>query len=662
MTDRHAFRDVPSQLQCIAAGKPDGIILRAKEMNDGAYQQLAQEAISICRHHQVPLLLHQHPDVMPDWGGVRRRHGRTGVSVHSIEEARQAVRRSADFLIAGHIFPTACKQGLAPRGIRFLEQICQSVGVDVYAIGGINETTVRELAQVRAANFRGVCLMSGLMQARNPAQRIRRIRQEYRREKIRQSLRLYAVTDRQWLCRRPLTEVVEQALQGGVTMVQLREKSLDRDAFLEEARRIRSLCHHYQVPLIINDHTDIAKAIDADGVHLGPDDMSPVEARHILGKEKIIGVTARTLEQALAAEAAGADYLGCGAVFGTTTKQDATTMEKSMLCRITQSVTLPVAAIGGIRSDNLPLLFGTGIDGAAIVSGIFAAPEIRSACRSLRGIIDRICEPVTLPAVLSIAGSDPSGGAGIQADLKTMCSLGVYGMSCITAMTAQNTCHVTDIQESAPAFLEAQLDDVFSDISPDAVKTGMLASAPLVEVTAKKLRQYQAKNIVVDPVMISTSGSRLLSEEAVSMMQETLLPLADLITPNLPEAETLSGISITTAEAMEQAALILSARYHCAVLCKGGHRIRDASDALASQGHIRWYETPRVQHFNTHGTGCTLSSAIAAFLARGESLSDSIIHAKKYLTESLAAGLNLGRGSGPLAHNYIMFQGENYHE
>ena len=257
-----------------------------------------------------------------------------------------------------------------------------------------------------------------------------------------------------------------------------------------------------------------------------------------------------------------------------------------------------------------------------------------------------------MKTALSIAGSDPSGGAGIQADLKTMTMHGVYAMSAVTALTAQNTTGVRGVLECSPEFLALQLDCVFSDIVPDAVKTGMVASAPLIRVIADRLTHYQVQNLVVDPVMVSTSGSRLLEKEALEALREQLLPLATLITPNIPEAEVLSGMTIHGPEDMERAARSISERYGCAVLCKGGHAIRDADDVLYDRGRLRWFRGERIDNPNTHGTGCTLSSAIAANLALGLPLEEAVARAKDYLSGALRAMLDLGAGSGPLNHAY----------
>ena len=257
-----------------------------------------------------------------------------------------------------------------------------------------------------------------------------------------------------------------------------------------------------------------------------------------------------------------------------------------------------------------------------------------------------------MKTALTIAGSDCSGGAGIQADLKTMTMNGVYAMSAITALTAQNTTGVRAIQESTPDFLKQQLDAIFEDIYPDAVKIGMVASSELIHVIADRLRHYEAKNIVVDPVMAATSGSSLMKNDAVQTLIEELLPISTLVTPNIPEAQVLSGLSIETKEDMIIAAKHIGDNYHCAVLLKGGHSINDANDLLYANGELHWFEGKRIDNPNTHGTGCTLSSAIASNLAKGYTLSESVRRAKDYISGALAAMLDLGEGSGPMNHAF----------
>ena len=253
---------------------------------------------------------------------------------------------------------------------------------------------------------------------------------------------------------------------------------------------------------------------------------------------------------------------------------------------------------------------------------------------------------------LTIAGSDSSGGAGIQADIQTMTVNGVFAMSAITALTAQNTTGVTGILNATPDFLEKELDAIFTDIFPDAVKIGMVSSAELITVIAEKLKAYGAKHVVVDPVMVATSGAKLLEDDAIDTLKEKLLPLAEVLTPNIPEAEILAGMKIESPTDMETAARTISETYGCAVLCKGGHDLNDANDLLWKDGAGRWFKGRRIANPNTHGTGCTLSSAIASNLAKGYGLDESVEKAKAYISGALAAMLDLGHGSGPMDHAF----------
>ena len=262
-----------------------------------------------------------------------------------------------------------------------------------------------------------------------------------------------------------------------------------------------------------------------------------------------------------------------------------------------------------------------------------------------------------LKTALTIAGSDCSGGAGIQADMKTMTMNGVYGMSAITALTAQNTTGVKAIRESDPEFLKQQIDAVFEDIYPDAVKIGMVSSSELICVIAERLRYYNARNVVVDPVMVATSGSSLMRNDAVESLIRELLPIAALVTPNIPEAQILVGFTVKNKDDMEAAAKQIGDACHCAVLLKGGHSVNDANDLLYTKGELMWFEGKRIQNPNTHGTGCTLSSAIASNLAKGFSLEESVQRAKDYISGALAAMLDLGKGSGPMNHAFDL-QGE----
>lgn len=259
-----------------------------------------------------------------------------------------------------------------------------------------------------------------------------------------------------------------------------------------------------------------------------------------------------------------------------------------------------------------------------------------------------------MKTVLTIAGSDCSGGAGIQADIKTITAHKLYATSAITALTAQNTTGVYGIMEVTPEFLENQLECIFSDIYPDAVKIGMVANSALIEIIASKLVKAKAKNIVLDPVMVSTSGCKLIADDAQKALTNLLMPVATLITPNIPEAEELSGMKITKVEDMITAAEKIAQKFHGAILIKGGHKLNDANDLLFQDGKVEWFYGERIDNPNTHGTGCTLSSAIASNLALGFNLSESVQNAKKYISGALKANLNLGKGSGPLDHTFAI--------
>lgn len=465
-------------------------------------------------------------------------------------------------------------------------------------------------------------------------------------------MRLYAVTDRAWTKDKSLTLQIKEALDGGVTCVQLREKHLENDAFLREALEIGALCTKYKVPFIVNDNIEVALKSDADGVHIGQEDMDVKSARKILGEKKIIGVSVETVEQALIAERSGADYLGVGAVFPTSTKDDAYSISFETLKEICQTVSIPVVAIGGICKDNVLKLKGSGIDGVAVVSAIFNSDDITKSTRELKELSLKLTDD--MPRALTIAGSDSSGGAGIQADLKTMTAHNVYGMSVITALTAQNTTGVQGILTVSSDFVSKQLNSVFDDISPDAVKIGMVSDSEIIDAISNQLEFYNAKNIVLDPVMVSTSGSKLICDDAIEKLKTRLMPLATLITPNVMEAEVLSGIKITDDNSVINAAMEISKYYKGDILIKGGHIGEDASDMLYVNGECFWIKGERINNTNTHGTGCTLSSAIACNLAKGYNVLDSIINAKKYLSGAIEENLNIGMGRGPLKHSYLL--------
>ncbi len=425
---------------------------------------------------------------------------------------------------------------------------------------------------------------------------------------------------------------------------------------LKELKKVKALSNHFNIPFIINDNIDVALKVGADGIHIGQGDVSAADARKALGPGKYVGVTCKTVQQALRAESEGADYIGSGAVFGSKTKSDTSRLDHKTLQEICNKVSIPVVAIGGINEENILELHGTGVDGVAVVSSILAKEDKKKASEDLLKLSEKMTQH-EMPKVLTIAGSDCSGGAGIQADLKTIAAHGCYGMSVITALTAQNTRGVFAVENCSPEFVKCQLESVFSDIAPDTVKIGMVSSKEIIEVLANTLKEYKEDNtlnieIVLDPVMVSTSGSKLLDEDAVTTLMNKLIPLATVITPNLSEAELLSGVNIKSTDDMIQAAQIIEKHYGGHILIKGGHLDEHANDLLYTNGEIYWYKGQKIDNPNTHGTGCTLSSAIASNLAKGYNLPVSIKKSKAYLTGAIEDKMNLGYGRGPLNHMY----------
>lgn len=523
---------------------------------------------------------------------------------------------------------------------------------------------------------------------------------------------------------RPVADVVAAALRGGATFIQLRAKHADARELTAMAEAIAAGIAQAgkadTVAFVIDDRVDAAwqcreLGIKVDGVHIGQDDMAPEQARALLGPDAIIGLSAETLPHIEAANAlpSGAiDYIGAGPLHYTATKPDAAAVEADgtkhalgiagaqLLCEASR---YPVVVGGGVHADDVPALARTAAAGWFVVSAIAAADDPERATRELlqawtavRGdarhgvaastashpqsdvaappqcgaAMFDVKQPHGLPPVLTVAGSDSSGGAGIQADLKTMLANGVFGMSAITSLTAQNTTGVRAVQNADPAILADQIDAVFEDIPPMAVKIGMVSSAALIETIADRLTAHQARNIVLDPVMVATSGAKLIDDDAVTALTTRLFPLATVITPNMPETEALLAQvmqdrtseddtesarllseGIRTEADMETAARTLAEHFGCAVLVKGGHGVKDANDVLVEpDGTATWFTSPRIDNPNTHGTGCTLSSAIASHLALGETMPQAVRSAKDYLTGALAEQLDLGHGAGPMDH------------
>lgn len=442
---------------------------------------------------------------------------------------------------------------------------------------------------------------------------------------------------------------VEAALSGGVRILQYRDKLATPGERLEMANRLVALCHQAGALFIVNDDAGLARACGADGVHLGQRDGGIAAARALLGRDKLIGVSTRSVAEAQDATAAGADYIGLGSIYATATKDDAVVVGPARLREVRAAVPLPIVAIGGIDRDNAGPLIAAGADSVAVISAVMAAPRPEFAAKELALLFNRRF-PYPRGRVLTIAGSDSGGGAGIQADLKTITLLGSYGMSAVTALTAQNTCGVSAIHAVPPEFVSDQIETVLSDIGTDTVKTGMLLHAGIIGAVARAIARHGLL-AVVDPVMIAKGGASLLQTEAMAALRDELIPQAYLLTPNLPEAEALTGLTIRDEEGMTQAVRRLQALGASNVLIKGGHlEGEEAIDLLLCGDTLHRFVTPRLATPHTHGTGCTLAAAIATFLAQGLPLPDSVAWAKDFLTAAIRTARPLGSGHGPVNH------------
>ena len=486
-------------------------------------------------------------------------------------------------------------------------------------------------------------------------------------------LSLYLVTDRTLSRERDMAWIVREAVAGGVTMVQLREKECSTAEFVALALELKTALQPLGIPLIINDRIDVALAVDADGVHIGQSDMPYETARALLGKEKIIGLSVETMKEVVAANALDVDYIGISPVYATPTKTD--TLTPFGLEGIEEVMRLSrhrCVAIGGMNRNTIGEVIAQGVEGVAVVSAIVAAESPRNASAELAAIIrdnrlahsanfEKYC-PLSivnspLKKVLTIAGSDSGGGAGIQADIKSISANGCFATSAITAITAQNTLGVNAVEGLSIDIIEGQIDAVLSDIGADSIKIGMLHSSEVVQCVARMLRKYNIKDVVLDPVMVSTSGHRLIEESAIEVLKAELMPMARVITPNIPEAEILLGEAINKQGDLPAAARRLAEQYGVSVLLKAGHLVNDELIDIFYNHEIEEVvelSARRIDTRNTHGTGCTLSSAFAAQLAKGLSLTDAARAAKHYINEAIIYGANqeIGHGHGPVAHFY----------
>ncbi len=457
---------------------------------------------------------------------------------------------------------------------------------------------------------------------------------------------IYLITDQG----ENLLERVRRAIPGGVTALQFRHKGKDPVEKMHLGTELKQLCRDAGIPFIVNDDLQLALELDADGLHLGQGDGDPLEARQGIGTNRLLGISTHTPDEALAAQAAGADYIGFGAMFPSRSKDIQHLAGPEGLAAIRNLVHIPVVAIGGITRFNACRVIDSGADALAVISAVLESRDPGLATRELALIFNRKA-PFPRGAVLTVAGSDSGGGAGIQADLKTITLLGSYGSSVITALTAQNTRGVAGIHGVPPDFVAQQLEAVLTDIPVDVVKTGMLYSSEIIDTVATLLEEHRRPLLVLDPVMIAKGGALLLDKDAVACLKQRLLPMSYLVTPNIPEAERLTGLDIVDEEGMQTAARAIHRMGARNVLVKGGHLGEGSSvDILFDGSAFIRYPAQRILTRNTHGTGCTLASAIATFLAQGEPVQTAVSRGKEFITAAIRLAQPMGKGHGPVNH------------
>jgi hydroxymethylpyrimidine kinase/phosphomethylpyrimidine kinase/thiamine-phosphate diphosphorylase len=444
---------------------------------------------------------------------------------------------------------------------------------------------------------------------------------------------------------------VRSALTGGVSVVQYRAKGKGREACLAEGGELQRLCRSFGAAFIVNDDMQLARELDADGVHLGQDDGSIADARKLLGPAKIIGKSTHNLEEAVQAEQEGADYIGFGAMYPTDSKAVSHIPGTSGLAAIRDRIRIPVVAIGGITTSNACRVIDAGADAVAVISSVLSCPRPDVAAVELKLLFNR-SRPFPRGSVLSVAGSDSGGGAGIQADIKTITLLGSYAASVLTALTAQNTRSVSSIHGLPPSFVIDQLDTVLSDIPVDVIKTGMLHTPAIISALAEWLGERKSIiPLVMDPVMIAKGGATLMDRDSIQVFREQFLPHAYLLTPNVPEAERLLGRPVRSEEEMREAARDLHDLGAANVLLKGGHLTgRLSIDILFDGSEWHTFSAERVFTSNTHGTGCSCASAIATFLAQGEPLRCAVEKGKEFITAAIRLARPLGKGHSPVNH------------
>lgn len=445
-----------------------------------------------------------------------------------------------------------------------------------------------------------------------------------------------------------ILHIVRKGLHGGARVVQYRDKQRSAEDKVNLARQLVQLCKDAGATFLVNDHPQLAVDSFADGVHLGQGDGSIHDARKLLGPDKLIGMSTRSVDQALKAEMAGADYIGIGSIFPTSTKEDIELVGLETLHKVRLAVKIPLVAIGGISWANGGSAIKAGADSLAVVSAVAEDANPALAAQEL-ALLFNVRKTTEATRVMTIAGSDSGGGAGIQADLKTIALFGSYGSSAITVLTAQNTRGVQGLSPAPASFVTRQVEAVLDDIGTDTIKTGMLYGAETVKCVAELIKRYNLLS-VVDPVMVAKGGAALLKQDAVEALRCELLPNTYLLTPNIPEAEALTGLKIHTLEEMEEAAGLLQKMGARHVLLKGGHRQDDAVDILVAGKTVNRLVAERINTVNTHGTGCSYSAALATLLAQGQPVLQAAATAKHFIDAAIRHAVPLGGGHGPINH------------
>lgn len=688
VTDRRWLKKGETLKECCRKAVDGGVTflqLREKELSNEEFLSEALEIKELCKEKNIPFVINDNVEVAikcqadgvhvgqkdMEAGNVRELIGPDmilGVSAQSVQQAIEAEKKGADYLGVGAVFPTGSKNDAETLSPEILKEICQAVSIPVVAIGGITKDNIREL---KGKGAYGIAVISAIFAEENIASACVSLRKKLAKiydwaETYKPAYAFKGIEGAIFDIDGTILDTMPIWDQAGVRYLETLGITADQSIGKKMFSMTISQAANY---LIDEFNLDKDKETVIIGIQKAVADFYKYEAQFKPGMKELLKDLKESGIKVVAATSTDRELFTPAMErldFGKYFDRIYTCTEEGM-SKGEPDIFRNILAFMGTKPENT-WLFEDGLysattacqEGIKIV-GCYDETSVHD-WQKLKNVSDRILtfedeklhikEGNIIKAALTIAGSDSSGGAGIQADLKTMTVHGVFAMSAITALTAQNTTGVTGIMDVTPEFLEKQLDAVFTDIYPDSIKIGMVSSSELIRVIGRKLKEYNAKNIVVDPVMVATSGAKLIADEAIAVLKEVLLPMATVITPNIPEAEILSDMKISSKEDMETAAKLIGDKYGCAVLCKGGHSLNDANDILYAHGKISHYNGKRIDNSNTHGTGCTLSSAIASNLAKGMNLEEATLQAKKFISLALAQMLDLGNGSGPMQHGF----------